>query len=131
MTCAVRSARPSTIRSRTHFRNQALTSERPYGSLLALHSSPCTVSSRAVGPERCGLCCAVSEPNDRMTETVVIRLRASEDAPASWLIVDANGARSGNVQSGPIADALGLAQGRRTALVLPAGEVTLAEPDLP
>ena len=44
-----------------------------------------------------------------MTETLVIRLRASEDAPASWLIVDANGARSGNVQSGPIADALALA----------------------
>ena len=41
-----------------------------------------------------------------MTETLVIRLRASVDAPASWLIVDANGARSGNVQSGPVADAL-------------------------
>ncbi len=48
-----------------------------------------------------------------MTETLVIRLRASEDAPASWLIVDANGARSGNVQSGPVADALALSQGRR------------------
>ena len=52
-----------------------------------------------------------------MTETLVIRLRASEDAPASWLIVDANGARSGNVQSGPIADALALSQGRRTVVV--------------
>lgn len=66
-----------------------------------------------------------------MTETLVIRLRASDDAPASWLIVDANGARSGAVQSGPVADALGLAQGRRTVLLLPAAEVTLAEPDLP
>ena len=66
-----------------------------------------------------------------MTETLVIRLRASEDAPASWLIVDANGARSGNVQSGPIADALALSQGRRTVLVLPASDVTLARPDLP
>ncbi len=66
-----------------------------------------------------------------MTETLVIRLRASDDAPASWLIVDANGARSGNVQSGPIADALTLSQGRRTVVVLPAADVTLARPDLP
>jgi general secretion pathway protein L len=66
-----------------------------------------------------------------MTETLVIRLRASDDAPASWLIVDGNGARSGPVQSGPIADALGLAQGRRTFVVLPAADVTLARPDLP
>lgn len=66
-----------------------------------------------------------------MTETLVIRLRASSDAPASWLIVDANGARSGNVQSGPIADALSLSQGRRTVVVLPAADVTLARPDLP
>ena len=66
-----------------------------------------------------------------MTETLVIRLRASEDASASWLIVDANGARSGNVQNGPIADALALSQGRRTLVVLPAAEVTLARPDLP
>jgi general secretion pathway protein L len=66
-----------------------------------------------------------------MTETLVIRLRASGDAPASWLIVDANGARSGNVQSGPVADALALSQGRRTVVVLPAADVTLARPDLP
>jgi general secretion pathway protein L len=66
-----------------------------------------------------------------MTETLVIRLRASGDAPASWLIVDANGARSGNVHSGPIADALALSQGRRTVVILPASDVTLARPDLP
>jgi general secretion pathway protein L len=66
-----------------------------------------------------------------MTETLVIRLRASGDAPASWLIVDANGARSGNVQSGPVADALALSQGRRTVVILPAADVTLARPDLP
>lgn len=66
-----------------------------------------------------------------MTETLVIRLRAPSDAPASWLIVDADGARSGNGQSGPIADALALSQGRRTVVVLPAADVTLARPDLP
>ena len=66
-----------------------------------------------------------------MTETLVIRLRSTEDAPASWLIIDGNGARSGPVVSGPIADALSLAQGRRTVVLLPAAEVTLAEPDLP
>jgi general secretion pathway protein L len=66
-----------------------------------------------------------------MSETLVIRLRAAEEAPASWLIVDANGARSGPVSSGPVADALGVAQGRRVVLLLPGSEVTLAEPELP
>ena len=66
-----------------------------------------------------------------MSETLVIRLRAAEEAPASWLIVDAAGARSGPVQSGPVADALGAAQGRRVVLLLPGSEITLAEPELP
>jgi general secretion pathway protein L len=66
-----------------------------------------------------------------MSETLVIRLRAAEEAPASWLIVDANGARSGPVHSGPVADALSLAQERRVVLLLPGSEVTLAEPELP
>ena len=66
-----------------------------------------------------------------MSETLVIRLRAADEAPASWLIVDGNGARSGPVQSGPVADALGAAQGRRVVLLLPGSEITLAEPELP
>lgn len=66
-----------------------------------------------------------------MTETLVIRLRSTEDAPASWLIIDGNGARSGPVVNGPIGDALTLAQARRTVILLPATDITLAEPDLP
>jgi general secretion pathway protein L len=66
-----------------------------------------------------------------MSETLVIRLRAAEEAQASWLIVDANGARSGPVQSGPVADALGASQGRRVVLLLPGSDITLAEPELP
>jgi general secretion pathway protein L len=66
-----------------------------------------------------------------MSETLVIRLRAHEDAPASWLLVDSNGARSGPVQSGPVADALALAADRRVVLLLPGAEITLAEPELP
>ncbi|RPI12964.1 MAG: type II secretion system protein GspL, partial [Lysobacterales bacterium] len=66
-----------------------------------------------------------------MSETLVIRLRATEQAPASWLIVDSNGARSGPVQSGPVADALAAAQGRRVVVLVPGSEVTLAEPELP
>ena len=31
-----------------------------------------------------------------VTETLVIRLRSTEDAPASWFIIDGNGARSGS-----------------------------------
>jgi general secretion pathway protein L len=66
-----------------------------------------------------------------MSETLVIRLRAADEAPASWLIVDGNGARSGPVHSGPVADALGAAQDRRVVLLLPGSEITLAEPELP
>jgi general secretion pathway protein L len=66
-----------------------------------------------------------------MSETLVIRLRAAEGAQASWLIVDANGARSGPVQTGPLADAMGLAQQRAVVLLLPGSEITLAEPELP
>jgi general secretion pathway protein L len=66
-----------------------------------------------------------------MAETLVIRLRAADDAPASWLIVDGSGARSGLVQTGPVADALNLVDGRSVTLLLPASDVTLAEPELP
>jgi general secretion pathway protein L len=66
-----------------------------------------------------------------MSETLVIRLRAADAAQASWLIVDANGARSGPLQSGPVADALGAAQQRTVLLLLPGGDVTLAAPELP
>ena len=66
-----------------------------------------------------------------MTETLVIRLRASDAAPASWLIVDAMGARSGPVMSGPVEDALEIARGRRIVVLLPGTEVALAEPELP
>src|SRR5512140_134857 len=66
-----------------------------------------------------------------MTETLVIRLRAHDEAPASWLIVDENGARSGTVTNGPVADALGASQGRRVVLLLPGTEVSLSLPELP
>jgi general secretion pathway protein L len=66
-----------------------------------------------------------------MTESLVIRLRANDEAPASWLIVDATGARSGPVTRGPVADALTVAQGRRVLLLLPGTDVSLAEPELP
>ena len=66
-----------------------------------------------------------------MSETLVIRLRAAEEAPASWLIVDRSGARSGPVHTGPLADALSLVENRSTVLLLPAGDVALAEPELP
>jgi general secretion pathway protein L len=66
-----------------------------------------------------------------MSETLVIRLRAADGAQASWQIVDANGARSGPVQTGPVADAMGLAQEHPVVLLLPGSEVTLAAPELP
>jgi general secretion pathway protein L len=66
-----------------------------------------------------------------MSETLVIRLRAADGAQASWLLIDANGARSGPVQTGPVPDALSLAQGRPVVVLVPGSEVTFAEPELP
>jgi general secretion pathway protein L len=66
-----------------------------------------------------------------MSETLVIRLRAADDAAASWVIVDGNGARSGPVHEGPLAGAATLAQDRRVVLLLPGAEVGLSEPELP
>jgi general secretion pathway protein L len=66
-----------------------------------------------------------------MSETLVIRLRTAEDAPASWVVVDAGGARLGPVQNGPLADAAGDCAGRKVLVLVPGSEVTLAEPELP
>jgi general secretion pathway protein L len=66
-----------------------------------------------------------------MSETLVIRLRAADEAPAAWVVVDENGARSGPMVDGPVADALSLAAGRRVLLLLPGSDVTLSEPELP
>ena len=66
-----------------------------------------------------------------MTESLLIRLRAQDEALASWLIVDENGARSGSVNNGPVADALGASQGRKVVLLLPGTDVSLATPELP
>src|SRR5512141_375583 len=66
-----------------------------------------------------------------MTETLVIRLRAHDEAPASWLSVDENGARSGPVHRGPVEDAQSAAHGRRVVLLLPGTDVSLYNPELP
>jgi len=66
-----------------------------------------------------------------MSETLVIRLLATDASMASWLVVDHTGAKSGPVTSGPLTDAASTAAGRRTIVLLPAAEVALAEPELP
>lgn len=75
-----------------------------------------------------------------MAEALVIRLKSADalaEAPpessqhAEWLVVDAAGARHGNVQSGPLADAAAFATGRRVVLLVPGTDVYLAEPVLP
>jgi general secretion pathway protein L len=64
-----------------------------------------------------------------MSETLVIRLRG--DGPASWMIVDANGARSGAVGSGDLAHAASDAESRRVLVLVPGSEIHLAAPELP
>ncbi|MFN8604458.1 MAG: type II secretion system protein GspL [Candidatus Binatia bacterium] len=66
-----------------------------------------------------------------MSETLVIRVRATDAAQASWLILDGNGARSGPLQDGPIVNAQPAAEQRRVVLLVPGTDVTLAAPELP
>jgi general secretion pathway protein L len=62
-----------------------------------------------------------------MNQILVLRL----GDPATWVIVDAAGARLGPVATGGLADAAPLAAERRVIVLVPGAEVTLAEPELP
>jgi general secretion pathway protein L len=64
-------------------------------------------------------------------ETLVIRLPVSADEPASWVAVDASGARLNAVQTASLSRATPLASGRRVVVLVPGAEVLLAEPELP
>jgi general secretion pathway protein L len=72
-----------------------------------------------------------------MPELLVLRLRtAATPAPeavptAEGIVVDATGARRGNVQSGPLADAASSAAGRKLIVLVPGTDALLAEPVLP
>lgn len=66
-----------------------------------------------------------------MTDILVIRLADQNEAPASWLLVDAAGGRLRAVQSGPLALAAALAVGRRVIVLVPGVEVLQADPELP
>ena len=69
-----------------------------------------------------------------MPETLVIRLHSAAPdtaASAEWVAVDNTGARRGNVQSGPLADAALLASNRKVVVLVPGTDALLAEPVLP
>lgn len=50
---------------------------------------------------------------------------------AEWLLFDPSGARHSEVQTGLLADAAGLAAGRKAIVIVPGTDVLLAEPVLP
>jgi general secretion pathway protein L len=77
-----------------------------------------------------------------MPELLVVRLHPSAVVQtgattagalpqAEWLIVDASGARRGNVAWGSLSDAAAAAGGRKTIVLVPGTDVLLAEPVLP
>ncbi|HEX2492323.1 MAG TPA: type II secretion system protein GspL [Steroidobacter sp.] len=69
-----------------------------------------------------------------MAEVLVVRLSASavpERPAAEWLVLDATGARRGNVHCGVLADAAPLAAGRKVVLLACGADTLLAEPVLP
>jgi general secretion pathway protein L len=66
-----------------------------------------------------------------MSDWLLLRLPRVPDAPATWMIADANGAPLGPPQAGPLALAAPRAAGRRVCVLVPGADVLLAEPDVP
>ena len=66
-----------------------------------------------------------------MAETLLLRLPRAAGENAAWLIVDARGAPVGPPQAGPLTLAAPRLGGRRVCVLVSAGDVLLAEPDVP
>ncbi|HKU15302.1 MAG TPA: type II secretion system protein GspL [Steroidobacteraceae bacterium] len=67
-----------------------------------------------------------------MSEFLVVRLHASAaGTSADWIVMDAAGARRGNVQSGPLDLAPASAAGKKVIVLVPGTDALLAEPVLP
>lgn len=72
-----------------------------------------------------------------MPEVLVVRLQsvpsaaAAAHAVAQWVVMDTQGARKGNVESGELIDAAALAAGRKVLVLVPGTDALLAEPVLP
>ena len=65
-----------------------------------------------------------------MAEVLTIRLNTDADT-ASWLVLDAAGARAGPVAHGPLREAADLAAQRRVIALTPADQVLVTQVDLP
>jgi general secretion pathway protein L len=67
-----------------------------------------------------------------MADALVLRLLAPNSATAAeWVVVDAGGARLGDVVRGSLADAAVAAAGRRVIALVPGTDVVLAQPEIP
>lgn len=66
-----------------------------------------------------------------MANTLLLRMPASGQDETEWLLVDESGERAGPRQRGPLSLASTIAQRHRLAVLAPATDVMLAEPELP
>jgi len=66
-----------------------------------------------------------------MAEWLLLRLPRTPEQPATWLVVDAQGAPTGPPQSGPLNLAAARAATRRVCVLVPGAEVLLAAPEVP
>lgn len=66
-----------------------------------------------------------------MAEWLLLRLPRAPEQPATWLVVDAQGAPTGPPQSGPLNLAAARAATRRVCVLVPGAEVLLAAPEVP
>jgi general secretion pathway protein L len=66
-----------------------------------------------------------------MADWLLLRLPHVPGQNATWIVVDPRGTPTGLPQGGPLALAVPRAAGRRLAILVPATDVLLAEPDLP
>ena len=66
-----------------------------------------------------------------MSEVLVIRIGASIDSPANWIVVDASGARRGPPVTGPLSAAVADVGDRDVIVLVPGAEVLTTTVDIP
>ena len=66
-----------------------------------------------------------------MAEWLILQLPGAGDTSCNWMLVDAGGHALSAPETGPLAEALAVASGRRVGLIAPSGDVLLTEVELP
>src|SRR6202023_3385227 len=111
---------------------KASISASPHASPLALRSSPCTVFCCAgAAAARLRRCCALSELNKSMPQTLLLRLPPPGQEETEWLVMDDAGDAGTTRQRGSLTLAAAVSRTGKVVALAPSTQILLAEPVLP